>query len=140
MEPIVQALGFDYVDTEYVKQGKDWVLTVFIDKPGGVNLEDCEAASRKIELVLDEKDLIADKYCLCVSSPGLDRPLKSERDFKRCMGKMIDIKLYKPFLDRKAFTGKLSGYGKDSFTIEDGENEITFLLNETAKISLHVEF
>ena len=91
--PVVEALGFRYVDTEYAKQGQDWLLTVYIDKDGGVLIDDCETVSRALETILDEKDLIADSYILCVSSPGLDRPLKSERDFARCMGKKIDIKL-----------------------------------------------
>ncbi|WP_066683335.1 ribosome maturation factor RimP [Christensenella intestinihominis] len=138
--PIVEALGFQYVDTEYAKQGQDWLLTVYIDKDGGVLIDDCETASRAIEAVLDEKDLIAESYILCVSSPGLDRPLKNERDFARCMGSEIDIKLYKPFQGKKEYTGVLTAYTPSSITVETDENEITFDCKETAKISLHLDF
>lgn len=138
--PVVEALGFRYVDTEYAKQGQDWLLTVYIDKDGGVLIDDCETVSRALETILDEKDLIADSYILCVSSPGLDRPLKSERDFARCMGKKIDIKLYKPFEGRKEYTGVLTAYTLASVTIETDENEIIFDCKETAKICLHLDF
>ena len=138
--PVVEALGFRYVDTEYAKQGQDWLLTVYIDKDGGVLIDDCETVSRALETILDEKDLIADSYILCVSSPGLDRPLKSERDFARCMGKKIDIKLYKPFEGRKEYTGVLTAYTPASVTIETDENEIIFDCKETAKICLHLDF
>lgn len=138
--PVVEALGFRYVDTEYAKQGQDWLLTVYIDKDGGVLIDDCETVSRALETILDEKDLIADSYILCVSSPGLDRPLKSERDFARFMGKKIDIKLYKPFEGRKEYTGVLTAYTPASVTIETDENEIIFDCKETAKICLHLDF
>lgn len=137
--PIVEALGYTYVDTEYVKQGKDWLLTIYIDKDEGILIEDCEEVSRAIETVLDEKDPIAESYILCVSSPGLDRPLKNERDFKRCLGKKIDIKLYQPFEGTKEYAGILTGYTPTSITIETDENEMVFEYKETAKISLHLE-
>lgn len=138
--PLVESMGYEYVDTEYGKQGKDRVLTIYIDKPDGVLLDDCEAVSRAIEAVLDEADPIAEQYCLCVSSPGLDRPLKTERDFKRSMGKMIDIKLYKPFEGKKEFTGTLSSFSKSTVAIETETEEIVFELSETAKISPHLDF
>lgn len=138
--PIIEAQGFEYVDTEYAKQGQDWLLTVYIDKEGGVLVDDCETVSRAIETVLDERDLIAESYILCVSSPGLDRPLKNERDYKRCLGRKVDIKLYKPFLEKKEYTGVLSAYTPASITIETDENEIIFECKEVAKISLHLDF
>ncbi len=137
--PIIESLGYEYVDTEYAKQGQSWQLTIYIDRQGGVRFEDCEAVSRAVETVLDEKDLIAESYMLCVSSPGLDRPLKNERDFKRCMGQEIDVRLYKPFEGTKEYTGTLTGYTPDSVTLETDENEIIFELKETAKICLHLE-
>lgn len=137
--PIVEAMGLIYVDTEYAKQGQDWLLTVYIDKQGGVLIDDCEAASRAIEAALDEKDPIAESYILCVSSPGLDRPLKNERDFARSVGKVVDVKLYKPFEGAKEYTGTLTAYTPAGITIETEENEIVFELKETAKISLHLD-
>lgn len=137
--PIIESMGLTYVDTEYAKQGQDWQLTICIDKEGGVQFEDCEAVSRAVEAVLDERDPIAEKYILCVSSPGLDRPLKTARDFERCLGQEIDVKLYKPFDGMKEYTGTLTAYTPDSITIETDENEIIFELKETAKICLHLD-
>ena len=137
--PIIESMGLTYVDTEYAKQGQDWQLTIYIDKEGGVQFEDCEAVSRAVEAVLDERDPIAEKYILCVSSPGLDRPLKTARDFERCLVQEIDVKLYKPFDGIKEYTGTLTAYTPDSITIETDENEIIFELKETAKICLHLD-
>lgn len=133
-------MGYEFVDVEYAKQGRDWLLTIYIDKPGGVDLDDCERYSRAVEKLIDERDPIEGTYTLVVSSPGLDRPLKKESDFARAMGEQIDVKLYQPFLDSKEFTGILTGYTENSITIESGDNEITFELPETAKICLHVDF
>lgn len=138
--PLAAQMGLEYVDTDYAKLGRDWQLTIYIDKPDGVRIDDCEAFSRAIETQLDEQDPIPGTYTLIVSSPGLDRPLKNVRDFERSLGRTIDVKLYKPFLDRKEFTGPLVDFTDDSVTIEAGDDEITFGLDETAKISLHVDF
>lgn len=138
--PIVENMGCEYVDTEYAKQGPDRVLTVYIDKQDGILLDDCEAVSRAIEAALDEQDLIDEQYMLCVSSLGLDRPLKTERDFKRSLGKVLDVKLYKAFEGQKLFTGTLAGYTDDGITIETDEHEVSFELKETAKVSLHLDF
>lgn len=137
--PIIENMSLIYIDTEYAKQGQDWMLTVYIDKNGGVLLDDCEMVSRAIEAVLDEQDPIAESYCLCVSSPGLDRELKTEGDFVRSMGKEIDIKLYKPFEGSKMFTGILTGHTDGTVTIETDTNEIVFEKNEIAKMNLHLD-
>lgn len=136
--PIAEELGCEYVDTEYAKQGKDWLLTVYIDKPGGVTIEDCEKVSRALEPVLDEKDPVPGAYTLVVSSPGLDRPLRTKRDFERAVGTQIDVKLYQPFMGSKEFTGELTAADEDSFTIEHGDDEITFQMSETAKVTPHL--
>lgn len=138
-QPLAQEMGYEYVDTEYAKEGRDWMLTICIDKPGGVQIEDCEVYSKALEPLLDEKDPIPDAYTLVVSSPGLDRPLRNLRDFERSRGLPIDVRLYKPFMGSKEFTGPLVDFTQDSVTIESGEQEITFGLDETAKISLHVD-
>ena len=139
-EPIVKSCGFPYVDTEYAKQGQDWLLTIYIDREGVVLLEDCETVSRAVEAALDEKDPISESYILCVSSPGLDRPLKNERDFARCLGQIVDVKLYQAFQGQKEYTGVLSAYTPSSITIETDESEIIFDCKETAKICLHLDF
>lgn len=139
-QPLIEQLGYIYVDTEYEKQGQNRVLTLFIDKEdGGVLLDDCETVSRAVEIVLDERDVVAEQYMLCVSSPGLDRPLKNVRDFKRALGRIVDVRLYKPFQEKKEFTGVLTKYTENSITIETEEEEIVFELKEAAKISLHLE-
>ena len=138
-QPLAEEMGYEYIDTEYAKEGREWMLTIYIDKPDGVQFEDCEAFSRALEPILDEKDPVPDTYTLVVSSPGLDRPLRNRRDFERSRGRQIDVRLYKPFLDRKEFTGPLVDFTDDSVTIESGDQEITFRLDEAAKISLHVD-
>lgn len=139
-QPLAAEMGYEYIDTEYAKEGRDWMLTIYIDKPDGVQIEDCEVFSRALEKILDDKDPVPDAYTLVVSSPGLDRPLRSPRDFERSMGMMIDVKLYKPFMGSKEFTGPLIDYADGSFTIESGDDKITFSPDETAKVSLHVDF
>ncbi len=137
--PLAEQMGYAYIDTEYAKQGKDFLLTIYIDKPGGVQLSDCERLSRAVEAVLDETDPIAEPYCLCVSSPGIDRPLKKNADFERSLGQTVDVKLYKPFEGRKDFIGTLAAYTDHSVTVQTDTEEIVFELSETAKISLHLD-
>lgn len=139
-QPIAGKMGCIYVDADYAKQGQTWTLTVYIDKKGGVTLEDCEAVSRAVEAELDTLDPIDEPYCLCVSSPGLDRPLKKPADFERAMGEKVEVRLYKPFEGKKEFVGELTGYTNHSVTIETEESEIVFELDETAKISLYLDF
>lgn len=115
-------------------------MIIYIDKEGGIGLDDCEKISRLIDPVIDELDPITDSYYLCVSSPGLDRPLKTTNDFKRSIGKTVDINLYKALDKKKTFTGMLKSYNDDSFTVEDGGKELTFKYNETAIVRLHVDF
>lgn len=136
--PVVEEAGCEYIDTEYAKQGSDWMLTVFIDKqPDGVTIEDCEKVSRAVEAVLDREDPIEGSYTLVVSSPGLDRPLKTSADFERFMGDEVHVKLYKPFMGRKEFVGELLGGTPDAFTVRCGDDEITFEKDEVAKVNLH---
>lgn len=138
--PIAEECGCEYVDTEYAKQGRDWLLTVYIDKPGGVTIEDCERVSRALETVLDETDPVPGTYTLVVSSPGLDRPLKTQRDFERSVGSVIDVKLYQPFLGKKEYTGELKAVSADDFTISYGEDEeMTIGMNEAAKVTPHLD-
>jgi len=139
-EPILK-LGYELVDIEFQKEQARWVLTLFIDKEGGVSLDDCERVSRAVEPLLDDKDPIAQSYFLCVSSPGLDRPLKNESDFKRALGKDVEIKLYLRREKKKEYIGKLLGFNALSISVlcKDGK-EREFDLKEIALIRPHLEF
>lgn len=126
----------ELVDVEYVKE-QHWYLRVFIDKEGGIEIDDCQRLSEQLEERLDKTDPIKESYMLEVSSPGLDRVLKKERDFEREMGKMIDITTYAPVNGQKLVVGKLTGFTKDSVTIDQ---EQTIMLDKIALIRLHIEF
>ena len=117
LEPIITRLGFELVDVEYVKEGGQWYLRAYIDKPGGITVDDCEAVSREFSDILDEKDYIEDSYIFEVSSPGLGRPLKKEKDFKRSLGEEVEVRTYRAIDHQKEFIGILDGYDKDTVTI-----------------------
>lgn len=116
--PAVESLGLELIDVEYLKEGSKWILRLYIDKKGGVGLDDCEAVSRKVEPLLDEQDPIRDPYVFEVSSPGLERPLKTERDFERYQGEAVEVSLYAPRNGSKQFTGLLIGKKDGVVTIE----------------------
>ncbi|MEY8355010.1 ribosome maturation factor RimP [Lachnospiraceae bacterium 54-53] len=139
--PLVEENNFELVDVEYVKEAGSWYLRAYIDKEGGITVDDCETISRKLGDWLDEKDFIADSYILEVSSPGLGRPLKKEKDFDRSIGKDVDIKLYKPLNRQKDFTGTLNAYDRETVTIiqEDG-TELVLNRPEIALIRLAFDF
>ena len=127
----------ELVDVEYVKE-RDWYLRVFIDKAGGIEIDDCQALSERLEKVLDEKDIIEGSYILEVSSPGLDRQLKKPRDFVREQGKKVDVTLYAPVDGTKEFTGVLEGYDEDAKTVTiDGR---AWPLEKISVIRLHIDF
>ncbi len=136
VEPLITQSGYEYVGIELNKNGADTELIIFADKPGGLELEDCEKISRMIDPIIDEHDPIEESYYLCVSSPGLDRPLKSERDFKRSIGKKVDVKLYRPMNGSKEFTGEFTSFDENGFTL-DGEK--SFAYKDTAIVRLHVD-
>ena len=139
--PIVQTKGFELVDVEWVKEGANWYLRAYIDKENGITVDDCEEVSRALSDLLDEEDFISENYILEVSSPGLDRPLKKEKDFARSIGKDVEIRLYKAIDKQKEFTGTLTSYDADSVTLtmEDG-SERTFEKSEIALIRLAFDF
>ena len=118
--PIIEEGNFELVDVEYVKEGSNFYLRVFADKEGGINIDDCVLISRALEVKLDEEDFIPDAYILEVSSPGLGRPLKKEKDFKRSIGKDVDIKLFKAVDQQKEFTGVLKDYTADEIVLDIG--------------------
>ena len=139
--PIVEGNGFELVDVEYVKEGSNWYLRAYIDKPGGIAVDDCEVVSRAFSEILDREDYIEDTYIFEVSSPGLGRPLKKEKDFKRSLGEEVEIRTYRAIDRQKEFTGILKSYDKDTVTIEyeDGEPK-TFERSEIALIRLALDF
>lgn len=141
LNPIVDRHGFELVDVEYVKEGGQWYLRVYIDKPGGITVDDCEIVSREFSDILDEKDYIEDSYIFEVSSPGLGRPLKKEKDFVRSMGEEVEIRTYRAIDRQKEFVGILKAFDKDTVTIEyeDG-TEQTFEKSGIALIRLAFDF
>ena len=138
--PITEEYGFELVDVEYVKEGSTWYLRAYIDKPGGIDINDCEKVSRRLSDLLDEKDYIEDAYILEVSSPGLGRPLKKEKDFKRSMGEEVEIRTYKAMDGSNEFYGILKAYDDATVTIQSEEEEITFNKSDIALIRLAFDF
>ena len=119
LAPIVERFGVEIYDVEYVKEGKEFYLRAYIDKPEGVNIQDCENVSRALSDVLDEEDFIPDAYILEVSSPGLGRVLKKDRHLEKSIGEAVELKTYKPIDKQKEFEGILKAYDAESVTIEE---------------------
>ncbi len=138
--PIVQKLGISIYDVEYVKEGSDFYLRAFIDKPDGVNIIDCENVSREFSDVLDKKDFIDDSYILEVSSPGLGRTLKKDRHFTNSIGQDVEIKLFKPLDGVKEFEGKLVRFDENTIVVEMNDKEQSFVRNDIAIIRLALDF
>ena len=135
--PLVEQHGFELVDVEYVKEGGTWYLRAYIDKQGGITVDDCEAVSRALSDILDEKDYIDEAYILEVSSPGLGRPLKKEKDFKRSLGEEVEIRTYRAIDKQKEFVGVLKDYDENTVTIKyEDETTKTFEKKDIALIRL----
>ena len=140
LTPIAQANGVEIYDVEYVKEGADWYLRAYIDKPEGVNIIDCETVSRALSDVLDKEDFIPDAYILEVSSPGLGRTLKKDKHLEKSMGEEVEIKLFKPVEKCKDFAGILTAFDEKEITIRDGDVSRTFERNTIALIRLALDF
>ena len=141
LNPIIEEYGFELVDVEYVKEGSTWYPRAYIDKPGGISIDDCEAVSRRLSDILDEKDYIDEAYILEVSSPGLGRPLRKEKDFKRSLGEEVEIRTYRMIEKQKEFTGTLKEYDENTVTIEEeGGNVRIFEKSDIALIRLAFDF
>lgn len=141
LQPIIDSHGFELVDVEYVKEAGNWCLRAYIDKPGGITVDDCEVVSRAFSDVLDEKDYIEDSYIFEVSSPGLGRPLKKEKDFQRSIGEEVEIRTYRAVDKQKEFIGILVEYDKDTVTIEyEDETTQRFDRSDIALIRLALHF
>lgn len=139
--PIVEEKGYELVDVEYVKEGSNWYLRAYVDKEGGITINDLEAVSRKLSDLLDEEDFISDAYILEVSSPGLGRPLKKDKDFDRSIGEEIEIHLYRSIDGNKQYVGLLKSYNKETITIEteDGD-EINVDRTNVSLVKLTIDF
>ena len=139
--PILDEKGFELVDVEYVKEGQDYFLRAYIDKPGGITIDDCVAVSREMNVLLDELDYVEGAYTFEVSSPGLGRPLKKARDFERSLGQEVEIRTYKAIDGSKEFYGILHAYDDDSVTVLSEDNEeVTFNKSDIALIRLAFDF
>ena len=138
--PILDDFGFDLWDVEYVKEGPDYYLRAYIDKEGGINIDDCVDVSHRLSDELDKDDYIGDAYILEVSSPGLGRQLKKDKEFMRSIGREVDVKTYKPIDGTKEFAGILVGYDTASVTLEIGGKDTVFARSDIAKVSLSIDF
>mgnify|MGYP000987957673 CR=1 FL=1 len=138
--PIINELDYELVDIEYKKEGGNWFLRYYIDKPDGITIDDCQIFSDRISTILDEADPIPQHYFLEVSSPGLDRPLKKDSDFERYKGYKVNVKLYKAINGIKNYSGQLLGLNDNEVIIQDNSNILKFKRDEIAIIRLDVEF
>ena len=140
LAPVMEANQFELVDVEYVKEGTNWYLRAYIDKPGGITIDDCETVSRALSEALDREDFIPEAYIMEVSSPGLGRPLKKPKDYERNIGKDVEIRTYKAINNEKEFVGALKTCDKDTVTITINEEETTFAKSDIALIRLALDF
>ena len=137
----MDANGFELVDVEYVKEGGTWYLRAYIDKPGGITVDDCELVSRAANDILDEKDFVEDSYVFEVSSPGLGRPLKKEKDFARSIGEEVEIRTFRAIEHEKEFTGILLSYDKEKLVLElEDKEQMEFARDNIALVRLAFDF
>ena len=138
--PIVERMEFELVDVEYVKEGSTWYLRAYIDKPGGITVNDCEAVAREMNEILDAEDFISYSYIFEVSSPGLGRALKKEKDYVRNIGKDVEIRTYRSINRCKDFCGVLKAYDAITVTIETDGEEMVFEKSDIALIRQAIDF
>lgn len=140
IQPLLEERGFELVDVEYVKEGSDYYLRVYIDKEGGITIDDCVDVSRAFNEILDREDYISDAYIFEVSSPGLDRPLKKEKDFARSIGERVLVKTYQKIDKAKEFYGILKAYDDSTVTIEGKKGEMVIERKNISIVRLAYEF
>lgn len=140
LKPIAERHGVVIYDVEYVKEGSDWYLRAYIDKEGGVTIQDCEAVSREMSDQLDAEDFISDPYIFEVSSPGLGRQLKKDRHFAYCIGSDVEVKLFEALEGEKEFAGTLKAFDKEHVIITGEKGDITFDRAKIAKVQLQLDF
>ncbi len=138
--PIVEGLNFELVEVEFVKEGANWYLRIYIDKPGGISIDDCQAVSEQMSDILDKKDPIDQSYYLEVSSPGLERPLKSEKDFTKYKGELVEVKLFQPVDGKKIFEGELIGLIDDKIVINQNGSNVEYEKDKVAIVKRAIKF
>ena len=139
--PIITKNNYDLVDVEFVREGSNWFLRAYVDKEGGFSVNDCEKVSREFSDLLDKEDFIEESYILEISSPGLGRPLKKNKDFERSIGEEVEVKLYKALDGQKEFSGKLESYNNETITLGfEGEIKTSFDRKNIALIRLAIDF
>ncbi len=139
--PLMEQHQFELVDVEYVKEAGNWYLRAYIDKPGGITVDDCEVVSRALSDLLDVHDYIEDTYILEVSSPGLGRPLRKDKDFARSIGEEVEVRTFRPIAHQKEFTGILKEYDKEKIVIElENEESMEFQRADIALVRLAFDF
>lgn len=137
-KPVVEEEGCSLWDVEYVREAGSWFLRIFIDKDGGVGIDDCERISRRLDSILDEADPIPDSYVFEVGSAGAERELKRPGDFEQFMGSEVEVRLYQPLNGCKVYVGVLAGYDNSRVTVTVGKNEVSFDKSQIALVKLHV--
>ena len=137
---VVEAEGCSLWDVEYVREAGSYYLRVYIDKPGGVSINDCEAISRTLDKLLDEADPIPDSYIFEVASAGAERELKRPSDFEAFLGSEVEVRTYKPINGQKAFVGTLEKYEDGAVTLSSGKKQIRLEKQDIALVKLHVSF
>ena len=138
--PVAKEQGCFVYDVEYVKEGNSWFLRVYVDREGGITIDECEAISRELSSILDKNDPISNNYFLEVSSPGIERKLRQEEHFRMYKGETVDIGLYKAYNGSKNLCGELLGLDGDEVSIDLEGEKISIKLNETTYVKLHFEF
>lgn len=140
LEPILREYDFELWDVEYVKEGSDYYLRAYIDKEGGITIDDCVNVSRRLSDMLDADEYIDDAYILEVSSPGLGRKLVKDKEFDRSIGRDVDIKFYRPIDNVKEVTGALKSYSKETVTIDLAGEEKSYSRADIATVKLSIDF
>lgn len=138
--PVVEELGCELWDVEYLKEAGTWYLRIFIDKENGVGIDECEAVSRALDPILDEADPIPESYVFEVGSPGIERELKRPSDFKKYLGSEVEVKMYKPVNGSKSFIGELKDYSDGNITVRVGNSDVCLTNADVAQVRLHVSF
>ena len=138
--PVIEDEGCELWSVEYVREAGSWYLRVFIDKDGGVGIDDCERISRRLDPILDEADPIPDSYVFEVGSAGAERELKRPSDFEKFMGSEVELRLYQPVNGSKVFIGTLEGYNAGDVTIKTAKDTLSFVKSQVALVKLHVSF
>lgn len=139
-ETIAKELEYELVDLEYIKEAGNYFLKIYVDKAGGITLDDCQKMSQELSTKLDEIDPIPGEYLLEVSSPGLDRPLKTDKDLKRNLNKDVELRLYRPFNNRKIYEGELKDYTNENITLEIDEGLVDVPREYISIIKLSIKF